>query len=158
MDDYGIYQNKLLGAHAIWEFSKFYQEYEENHKPPQLLLALPVLPIVFNKRAMNIIKGKKFKEGSLIKTISENKDIYVGLQERMEDTADITLSSIYLATASNLIMYDRETTNLVPNSSILPKINKYEDYSDIISSSKRIGAWFAQLNTYEIMELFQIHF
>lgn len=158
MDDYSIYQNKLLGAHAIWEFSKFYQQFEENNKPPKLILSLPVLPIVFNKRAMNIIKNKKFKEGSLIKTISENKDIYVGLQERMEDIADITLSSIYIATAANLIMYDRETTNLVPNSSVQPKIEKYEDYSDIISSSKRIGAWFAQLNTYEIMELFQIHF
>lgn len=158
MDDYSIYQNKLLGAHAIWEFSKFYQQFEENNKPPPLILALPVLPIVFNKRAMDIIKSKKFREGSLIKTISQNKDIYVGLQDRMEDTADITLSSIYMAAASNLIMYDRETTVLIPNSSIQPKIDKYEDYSDIISSSKRIGAWFAQLNIYEIMELFQIHF
>lgn len=158
MDDYSIYQNQLLGAHAIWEFSKFYQEYEEKNQPPQLLLSLPVLPIVFNKRAMNAIKSKKYKEGSLIKTINENKDIYIGLQERMEDTADITLHSIQIATSAGLILYDPETTCLIPNSNIVVKKTQYEDYADIISSSKRIGAWFAQLNIYEIMELFKIRF
>ena len=53
ISDYSIFQNHVLGAHALWEFSKYYQEYELNNRPPILMLALPVLPIVFKGSSKN---------------------------------------------------------------------------------------------------------
>jgi len=158
ISDYSIFQNHVLGAHALWEFSKHYQQYEENNQAPILLLALPVLPIVFNKRASDCIKNRNFKEGSLFKTITENKDIYTGLQERMEQSMDITFNSIHIAVAADLLIYDRETTQLIPNRKSEPYIKKHLDYLDIMASSKRIGAWFAQLSLQEITDYFNIKY
>jgi hypothetical protein len=158
INDYNIYQNYAIGAHALWEFCKSYQEYHDEKKPPILLLALPLLAIVFNERATEAIKNRNFKEGSLYKTITENKDIYSGLQERMENSLDLTLKSINIASASNLIIYDRDTTMLIVNSKFEPQKIIHSDYKDIILASKRIGAWFAQLNLQEITTLFNIKF
>lgn len=158
ISDYKIFQNHALGAHALWEFSKHYQEFEENKQSPILLLALPVLPIVFNKRATDCIKNRNFKEGSLFKTITENKDIYTGLQERMEQSVETTFKSIQIAVASDLLIYDRETTQLIPNRKSEPQIKRHLDYLDIIASSKRIGAWFAHLSLQEITDYFNIRF
>lgn len=158
LNDYNIYQNHAIGAHALWEFCKSYQEYQQDKKAPILLLTMPVLPIVFNKRATDSIKNRNFKEGSLFKTITENKDIYSGLQERMENSIDVTFKSINIAVAANLIIYNRETTELIVNSKSEPQKIVHADYKDIILSSKRIGAWFAQLNLQEITTFFNITF
>lgn len=158
ISDYSIFQNHVIGAHALWEFSKYYEEHSERKTAPVLLLAMPVLPIVFNKRATDCIKGRNMKEGSLIKTITENKDIYSGLQERMELTSDLTFKSIYMAVSANILIYDRETTQLIPNRKSEPQIKNHLDYLDIIASSRRIGAWFAKLSMQEITEYFNIKF
>ena len=98
------------------------------------------------------------KEGSLIKTITENKDIYSGLQERMELSSDLTFKSVYMAVSANILIYDRETTQLIPNRKSEPQIKNYEDYVDIMASSRRIGAWFAKLSVQEITQYFNIKF
>lgn len=158
INDYNIFQNHAIGAHALWEFCKSYQEFHQDNKAPILLLTLPVLAIVFNKRATDSIKHRNLKEGSLFKTITENKDIYSGLQERMENSLELTLKSINVATAANLIIYNRETTELIINSRSEPQKIVHPDYKDIILASKRIGAWFAQLNLQEITIFFNIKF
>jgi hypothetical protein len=158
ISDYSIFQNNILGAHAIWEFSKYYEEHSPEKSYPLLILALPVLPIVFNKRATDCIKTRFMKEGSLMKTISENKDIYSGLQERMELCLDLTFKSINMATSSGLILYDKETTRLIPNRKSELQIKRYEDYIDILAAARRIGAWFATLTFQEICDYFNIKF
>lgn len=156
--DYNIYQNYAIGAHVLWEFSRTYQEFHTKKSSPTLLITLPVLPLVFNKRATDAIKNRSYKEGSLYKTITENKDIYSGLQERMENSVDLTFKSINIAIASKLLIYDHNTTQLIVNSKYEPQKIVHADYKDIILATKRIGAWYAQLNFQEITTLFNITF
>jgi len=158
ISDYNIYQNHALGAHAIWEFCKSYEDFHEHNDAPTLLLLLPLLPIVYNKRATEAIKSRNFKEGSLFKVITENKDIYMGLQERMENSIELTFKAVGIAAAANLIVYDKDTSQLFVNRKFEPQKINHLDYKDIILSSKRIGAWFAQLNLQEISTLFNITF
>lgn len=158
ISDYNIYQNHALGAHAIWEFCKTYEDFHEHKDAPPLLLVLPLLPIVYNKRATEAIKNRNFKEGSLYKVITENKDIYLGLQERMENSIELTFKAISIAAAANLVIYDKDTGQIFVNRKFEPQKINHLDYRDIILSSKRIGAWFAQLNLQEISTLFNITF
>jgi hypothetical protein len=158
ISDYSIFQNHIIGAHALWEFCKYYEEYADDKQSPLLIVAMPVLPIVFNKRATDCIKNRNMKEGSLIKTIVENKDIYSGLQERMELSTDITFKSIHMAVSANLLIYDRESTQLIANRKSEPQIKNHKDYQDILASSRRVGAWFAKLSIQELTEYFNIKF
>ena len=122
------------------------------------MLALPVLPLVLNKRASNRIKGRNFKEGSLARTIAEDRAIYGGLQDRMESMYKLTLLSVNLASTSGLILYDRETTQLISNRKTDLTLELTRDYQDMLKSARRIGAWFGQLSLSEIMMYFSIKF
>ena len=158
VSEYRIMHNPSLGAHAIWEFSNTYKEFNEDHQYPVLMLTLPVLPLVLNKRASDRIKGKNFKEGSLARAIAEDRAIYGGLQDRMESLYELTLLSINVAASSGLIIYDPESTQLISNRKTELNLDLGKDYQDILKSARRIGAWFGQLSLSEIMMYFSIKF
>lgn len=163
VNEYNIFQNKIIGAHAIWEFAKYYRMHHVERNSPNLMLAMPVLPLCLNKRVITGIKERNFKEGSLLKALDEHKDLFSGLQERMEDMADLTMQSIFLASVSGLIIYQRETGTIVPSGKNFPNALKQQigvpyDYADIISASKRVGAWFSQVNISELVLYFNISY
>lgn len=162
LNSYQIVQNEALGAHAIWEYCRYYNDYSDENNYSPLLLSFSVLPIVYNKRAREEIYLRRFKEGSLHITINENRDIYSGLQERMESMSSLTFSSINNAVKAELIQYDKKSSKIIPirKTSIMKdvKVSTSSDYYKIIQASRRIGAWYAQLNLVEIMNYFNIRF
>ena len=109
LDEYDIVQNHILGAHIIREFVRFYQNNSEDNKGPTLVLIMPLLPLVLNKEARSSISNRRFIEGSLVKTILEEKTLYAGLQERMEKMAGQTFQSLSIAFWMQLIDYDVES-------------------------------------------------
>jgi hypothetical protein len=161
VNEYNIFQNKMIGAHVIWEFAKYYRMHHIAHNCPSLMLTMPVLPLCLNKRVITRIKERNFKEGSLLKALDEHKDLFSGLQGRMEDMAELTLESIFLGSVSGLIIYERETGTISPTAKSFPNKLKQQlggtyDYADILSASKRIGAWFSQVNISELILYFNI--
>lgn len=163
LDEFDIFQNKVLGAHVIWEFSKNFQINNKEHAAPSLLITMPVIPLCFNKRVVTGIKERNFREGSLLRALEERKDLFSGLQERMESMANLTLGSVYLGAVSGLFAYDRENAIIIPVAKGLPSnikeaIIKNYEYNDIISASRRIGAWFGLFNQSEIMLYFNLRF
>jgi hypothetical protein len=164
VSEYNIFQNKILGAHIIWEFAKFYRMHHVTKNCPNLMMTMPVIPLCLNKRVVQGIKERHFKEGSLLKALDEQKDLFSGLQTRMEDMAELTLESIFLGSVSGLIVYQRETGMIIPSDKNLPNTLKSSfsstpyDYAEIIGASKRVGAWFSQLNISELMLYFNIYY
>lgn len=163
LNEFEIFQNKAIGAHAIWEFAKNYRMNHTKNESPSLIVTMPVLPLCFNRRVVNGIKGRNFKGGSLLRAIDENKDLFSGLQERMEDMATLTLESIYLSSVSGLIDFDASQGIIIPKVTSLPSkvknaIEKNEDYTNIINASRHIGAWFGQFNQSEISLYFNLSF
>lgn len=159
MNEFQIFQNKILSAHLIWEFAKSYEDYNYNKAQPDIFYTLPVLPICLNARAVKTIKERRLREGSLLKVIDEQKDIFAGLQERMQNMAQHTLESIYLAVATNLIQFDKESLTIIPSKKNVPtKVLKSlgPDYLDLLSTSKRLGAWTANMNISELSLYFNI--
>lgn len=161
LPEYYIYQNPALGAHILWEFTKAYTENSNPKNFPTILYLFPVLPLCLNMRVVKEIKNRNFKAGSLYKAIEENKDLFSGLQERMEDMAEITLSSLHIATKSRLLIIDIDSLTIQANHVSIPdsllKLKNHE-YSEILSSSKRIGRWFAQLSFHELSLYFNLNF
>ncbi|CAD5277557.1 MULTISPECIES: three component ABC system middle component [unclassified Imperialibacter] len=160
MNSFETVQNEALGAHAIWEYSRFYNEYSETHEYSPVILALPVLPIVFNARARGEICNRNFREGSLLRTISDTRDLYSGLQDRMEGLVGLTLKSLYLASAVDLVQYDERDSLIIPKrkTPLNIELSYGKEYDQIIQASRRIGAWFGQLDISEIMIHFNVVF
>jgi len=161
MNEFQIFQNKLLSAHLIWEFAKSYEDYNLDHSHPDIFSTLPVLPICLNARAVKTIKERRLREGSLLKVVDEQKDIFAGLQERMQNMAQHTLESIYFAATTNLIHFDKKSFVLIPSRKNVPqKILRTlgKNYLDLLSTSKRLGAWTANMNISELSLYFNIHY
>ncbi len=166
--EFQIYQNDVLGAHILWEFSKtFYWNrandnyIDEEELYPSLFHLLPILPLCLNSRVVEGIKSRNLREGSIIRALDENKDLFSGLQARMENLASVTFASIYIAHTSTLIIYDRERMVAIPNLSNLPtRLEKklHKDYKDMLAASRRLGYWFSKLSMAEILMYFNIDF
>lgn len=161
LNEFQIFKNEAIGAHIIWQFAKSYAANHTEKASPTLMLSMPILPICLNERTVNLICNRNYKEGSLIKALNDTKDIFMGLQERMEEMADLTLSSIYLASNTGLIEYNKASSEIIANTKGIP-LKHYQslskDQQNIIDSSRRIGYWFSKLSLSEIMIYFNIRF
>ncbi|WP_417873942.1 three component ABC system middle component [Xanthomarina gelatinilytica] len=158
IEEYDIMHNNVLGAHSLWEFVKFYSNYHVNKENPDLILLMPVLPIVFSNSTCDLICRRNFNEGSLINALIEDKGIFIGLQKRMEDMSDISFNSLRVAFATNLLSIDNDNFKIAPLTQISPGLQFPQDYSNIISASKRLGAWFAKYEINQITNYLNITF
>lgn len=157
--EYDIYQNKVIGAHLLWEFSKAFKEHSDKNEYASIYHIFPVLPLCLNRRVVEGIKSRNFREGSLARAIEENKDIFSGLQERMMDMLNTTFESMFIGLSTGILLLDKPDMLILPNLSSPPeKIikNLQEEYKDMLSAARRIGAWFSQLNFQEITLYFNI--
>ena len=92
INEFIILQNPVIGSHILHEFSKrYYSEKKEGIKLPFLFI---VLPIVFSKEYSNDISIRKFKIGSMLKSLNNENLYWDTLQQRMSDFSDITFQSI----------------------------------------------------------------
>ncbi|WP_165748440.1 three component ABC system middle component [Cellulophaga sp. Z1A5H] len=158
IEEYDVMHNNVLGAHSLWEFVKFYSSYHSTKKNPDLLLLMPVLPIVFNKTSCELICRRNFNPGSLINTLIEDKGIFIGLQKRMEDMSDTTFNSLRIAFAANLLSINNNDFKIGSLSQANPSLQLPQDYNNIILASKRLGAWFAKYEISQITNYLNITF
>lgn len=158
IEEYDIMHNNVLGAHSLWEFVKFYSNYHINKENPDLMLLMPVLPIVFSKTSCDLICRRNFNEGSLINALIEDKGIFIGLQKRMEDMSDITFNSLRVAFAANLLSINNDDFKIGSLSQTNPSLQFPQDYTNIILASKRLGAWFAKYEINQITNYLNITF
>jgi len=158
LDEYDVVQNHVLGAHILREFVKYYQRYSEDKAGPTLVLIMPVLPLVLNKAATTSISKRHFIEGSLTKTITEDKTLYTGLQDRMEKMANQTFHSLSMAFSLNLLAYDQKTTLVIVVNKASPQMDGAQNYREMLNAARRLGCWFAKLSFEELISVFKINF
>jgi hypothetical protein len=157
LDEFDIIQNNLLGAHAFREFVKYYEMYSAGDSP-DLILFFPLLPILFNNHFTTQISKKHFHETSLIIVKIENAVLFSNLQERMEKMTNQTFSSLNVAFSLNLLRYNSAEAKIELGIKTNPSFSLAKNYSEIILASKRLGAWFGQLSTSEILKTLEIKF
>lgn len=145
--EFEVIRNPLLGAAAFWEFSNSYFQEARQLSGATLPMVMLVLPIVYHKRTVDSIR-RKHKKSGLLKALSENPEITIGLQERLEAMGDLSLRTLNVACSANLIR--RQSTSgwpiYIPELKRLPApvVPVIDEAKAILSSSRRLGAWFAQ--------------
>lgn len=155
--EYEINQNAALGALAIWEFVKEYYNNENKTKGPLILLSLLVLPIVFNKQAVDNLHGRH-KGGGLLKALSENGTTFIGIQERMEQMYSQTFESINIAFSTGLLTFNQKTGELLPVRT--SESSKYinDQVKNILITAKKLGYWLSELSLIQICKLLNVRF
>lgn len=153
-----LVQNAGLGAEAIFETVAAYYRHENKTRGLPFPFVFLVLPLVFHKRTVNAIKSRA-NTGALRKALRDDREISIGLQQRMESMCEATLAACSLAIDSGLILYDPEAVQLIPNRASLSQIHHDSGaVSDILAAARRVGLSFSELTLEEISTLLEVVF
>lgn len=100
---FDLLQNTVLGTMALHAFTLGYYKVSKNKRPddpfPPLSYFFYVLPIVYNKKAMETIKGSN----DLYSAILKDSSIVLELQERANKMSGKTFESLGLAFSKNIL-------------------------------------------------------
>lgn len=155
--EFEIMQNSSLGAIALYNFINEYCR-TANSKGVTLPYLMPILPLVFNEDCTKKICSKQSRTTSFYKAITEEKFIPIGLQDRMEEMYPQTMNSINIALGLELIAYSKTESIFHPQKKVLtPKIYN-QDNLNIINASKKLGFWFAKIDTNDLCIALKIQF
>jgi hypothetical protein len=147
-----IIQNPLLGAILVWAFISKYQERSENSDPANILMVMPVLPILLHQNSVTHLKSMRFDSG-LTKALVDFPMMRAGLQERIASMAPLTFSSINLACAASLLRRETNAGAIAFETVItrLPADIAPEGIPrDMASAARRLGAFFADASLVQI--------
>lgn len=153
-----LVQNIGLGAEAIFEAVAAYYKNERQIRGMPFPLVLLVLPIVFHKKTVAAIKSRA-SVGALRKALRADREIAIGLQQRMESMFETSMAACSLAVDAGLVLYDSETAQLIPGRTFPTTIRHDSDaVADIRAAAKRVGKSFSELTLEEISTLLEVIF
>ncbi len=153
-----VIQNTGLGAEVIWQ--AVYEAYEGKGRTEGVAFPLVflVLPLTFHRRTAAVLASKT-KPGAIYKALAEDREITVGLQERMEALSERTFQSLSIGFSTDLLKLDQEHEfQLIPGRKSPPVIHVTREVQKILKASKRIGQTFAELTIVQIANHLEIRF
>jgi len=153
-----IVQNTGLGAEIIWQaIMESYKTGDRTSGVP-FPLAFLVLPLTFHRRTAAAL-ATKTKPGAIYKALSEDREITVGLQERMESLADRTLQSLSIGFSTGLLQLDQsEDHQIYPIRKSLPINHVTDNVKIIMNAAKRVGQAFSELTIVQLSKNLGVRF
>lgn len=120
-------------------------------------LVFLVLPMVFQRRITDSIYNKQ-KPGSIYKALTENREIPVGLQRRMENLYKKTMQAISMGISTGLFALDYQTGELFPKRKSVLSNGRNDDIKRMFGAAKRLGQTFQELTIEEISQTLKVVF
>lgn len=150
-------QNEALGATILWTFCRHYADNDTAGNGPQLPLLMPVLPLIFNARATSSLFRRNLV-GGLFKAVTEDRTLMLGLQDRMEKMSGQTFGAINLGIAAGILAYDSDSARIISINRFKPEGLSFGDANKMRYAAKRLGVWFATMQTSQVALLLRISF
>lgn len=153
-----VIQNTGLAAEAIWQ--AVLETYERNGRTAGVPfpLAFLVLPLTFHQRTAASLASKT-QPGALYKALSDDREITLSLQSRMQAMSDRTLHALSIAFHTGMLELDRDhESQLVPRRKTAPATHATDDVKTILAAAKRVGQAFAEMSVVQLATHLNIRF
>lgn len=149
--------NTVLASYLISIAVRECFEANERKSGVEFPLIFAVLPLVFHSQTAQSLATKQ-KPGALIKALSENREIPLGLQERMEGFSELTLEALSLGFSSDLFYFDANgKIEIIPGEDS-GMIFVHPQIKTASNAAKRVGQSFAELSFEQICIYLNIRF
>ncbi len=156
-----LLQNPMIGAVVQWSaIDAAYRESGSEHglSLPALML---VVPMVFHRRTVEAIKGKRRISG-LAKAIEDQPQIPLGLQRRLERFAGLSLQSIDFGLSAGLFLQvpgEPWPTYIPTRRSVPPDyLHPSDDVADMLKAAQRVGWWITTSSLSSAALLLKVQF
>lgn len=153
-----VIQNTGLAAEAIWQAVQEAFEASGRTEGVSFPLAFLILPLTFHQRTAKALANKT-QPGALYKALSENREMIVGLQARMQAMSGRTLQAVSIGFHTELLLLDPDhQRHLIPGRKTPPVAHVTEDVKTIMNAAKRVGHAFAEMNLVQLTTHLNIRF
>jgi hypothetical protein len=153
-----VIQNTGLAAEAIWQAVDEAYEGRGRSEGVPLPLVFLVLPLTFHKRSATVLASKT-QPGALYKALGDDRELTIGLQERMQALSDRTFQALSIGFQTGLLLLDQDhERQLVPGRKTPPVVHVTEEVKVILSAAKRVGHAFAEMSIVQLSTQLNIRF
>jgi hypothetical protein len=154
-----LLQNDAFSATLITTAVKaYYDQTGQRHGMP-LLLSLLVLPLVYHRETASVLAAKR-RPAILPKAISENRDLALGVQERMERMTEMSMDALRLGIASRAISIDDDgrSLELIPATTRPTTTFSGDDARLMNRAARAVGCSFAEVTLPQLGEFLLVRF
>ena len=153
-----VVQNTGLAAECMWQAVQEAYEAKGRAEGVPLPLIFVVLPLTFHRRTAQALASKT-QPGAFYKALADDREIIVGLQERMEAMAYRTFHGLSIAFAAGLLRVDSDhQRQLIPGRKTRPIAHVTEEVKTILAAAKRVGHALAEMSTVQLAVHLSIRF
>lgn len=153
-----VIQNTGLAAEVIWQ--TVHDAYEANDRTQGVSLPLIflVLPLTFHQRTARILASKT-QPGAIYKALADDREVIVGLQERMQAMSERTFHALSIAFHTGLLRLDQDhLRQLIPGRKTPPVAHVTDEVKTIMSAAKRVGHAFSEMTVVQLSSHLKIRF
>jgi hypothetical protein len=153
-----VIQNTGLAAEAIWQAVHEAHEARGRSEGVAFPLVFLVLPLAFHKRTATVLASKA-QPGALYKALGDDRELTVGLQERMQALSDRTFHALSIGFHTGLLLLDQNhERHLIPGRKTSPFTHVTDEVKVILGAAKRVGQAFAQMSIVQLSTQLNIRF
>jgi len=153
-----VIQNSGLAAETIWQAVSEGYEGRGRAEGISLPLVFIVLPLTFHQRSASVLASKA-QPGALYKALGEDREILIGLQQRMQAMSDRTFAALSIAFDSALLKLDvGSDRQLIPGRRTSPVDHVTVEVKTIMAAAKRVGQAFSEMSPTQLSAQLNIRF
>jgi hypothetical protein len=153
-----VIQNTGLAAETIWQAVLEAYEAKQRTAGVPLPLAFLVLPLTFHQRTAASLASKT-QPGALYKALSDDREITLSLQARMEAMSERTFHALSIAFHTGLLEVDQDhQRQLIPGRRTAPVTHVTDDVRTILAAAKRVGQAFAEMSVVQLATHLNVRF
>ena len=156
-------QNPALGAVLLWRYTSGWTERNKTSAHPPLQLLFIVLPILFHRETLTILKStnrpsglhgfaSKFSQSALGKG-----DVIAGIQSRALLWRELTWESVQLAIQSRLITLSMANGTAIPLTTSSPT-GVPVSIRPLLANAEKLGQWCSDLSLFETAAILKVRF
>jgi hypothetical protein len=153
-----VIQNPMLAAEALWEAAYGAYESKERAEGVELPLIFLVLPMSFHRRtALGL--ATRSQPGAIYKALADDREIVIGLQERMAAMSSKTFDALSIAFHSGLLELDTgHRFQVLPGRKTKPVTHVTEDAKVVLGAAKRVGQALAEMSPEQLSAHLHVRF
>jgi hypothetical protein len=153
-----VTQNTGLAAEVIWQAVQEAFEANSRTEGVSLPLVFLVLPLTFHQRSA-VSLASRTQPGALYKALSDDREITVGLQVRLQAMSGRTFHALSIAFQTGLIQMDRDHQHqLIPGRRSPPVTHATEEVKIIMGAAKRVGRALAEMSVVQLITHLSVKF
>lgn len=155
-------QNPALGGCLVWRFACGFVEGHPTHDAVPLPLLFLVLPIVLHEQTEEFVQGTLRASGlralaaKFGKSENSKQDLLLAIHDRMLALRRLTMESIRLALATQLVHID--VAAVIPLSQTAAVAGMAPEIRRLMKSAEKLGVWCGLLTMHEIATTLKVRF